>query len=80
MYYQIGCRKQAANGLQMRINKYLYSAEAAGTILAIVFYPVVTQTLLDSETQSIAAVSALQELLPLLTASGVVLPQSVYPL
>lgn len=62
------------------INKYLYSGEAVRAGLAIADFPVLTQTVRHSELQCVATVSALQELLPLLTASAIVVPQSHYPL
>lgn len=50
------------------------------TVLAVEGYPVVTQIPLHSDPQYFAAVSVLQEVLPLLTAAGVVVPQGLHPL
>lgn len=62
------------------MTKYLYTAETVRTVLAIDGYPVLTQTPFQSVLQHFAAVSALQEALPLLTATVIVGPQSLQPL
>lgn len=49
------------------------------TVLAIGDHPVLAEILLHSDQQYIAAISALQEVLPLLTATGIVIPQSLHP-
>lgn len=61
-------------------SRYLYPAEAVGTVLAVELHPVLAQTVLQVAMQRRAAISALQEPLPLLAATGVVLPQSLHPL
>ena len=62
------------------VSGYLYAAEAVRTVLAVKDYPVFTQTVLHSFPHYFAAVSVLQEALPLLTAAGIVVPQSHQPL
>lgn len=59
---------------------YLYLAEAVRADFAVQGQPVVGQALGQVALQLLPVVSALQELLSLLAAAGIVLPKSLPPL
>lgn len=63
-----------------RERTHLYFAEAVRTALAIFRNPHVTQTFFHNGQQQIAAISVLQQTLPLLAAVDVVIPESLHPL